>query len=256
MRLLKRLAARGARVLDVLSLDGVSPFDLATPGFSIASTKLVRAIAAQCGAPGTVLDVGANVGQFALAALRAFPQARVISFEPVPETAAVLKRNLRGDARAEVRECALGRSDGEVTFFRNAYSHVSSALPIHPDNAHPNYDAAAVTPIRVPLRRLDHVIEPGLLRGPVGLKLDAQGFEAEVLAGATSLLPQVDWIVMEISFVPLYEGQPSFEALDALARELGYAFVAPVGVQTGRDDMIIEMDALYRRTGTGGAGAA
>jgi FkbM family methyltransferase len=195
-----------------------------------------------------VIDVGANQGQFALAAAWCFPNARVFSFEPVPSTVAVLVRNTRRNPRITVCPVALGATDGELSFFESAYSHASSALPVHENQRRIWPETAKGRGINVPVRRLDSWDFQGPLAGPVLLKLDVQGYECEVLKGAAGLLPKVDYLVFEASFVRLYEGELLFEEMHEVVKGLGFGIIGPVGLLEGTHGQILQMDMLYRRS--------
>lgn len=69
----------------------------------------------------TVVDVGANRGQFALAARHLFPQARIVSFEPIAGPAALWRAVFAGDGRARLIDAAIGPEPGEAEI------HVSGA---------------------------------------------------------------------------------------------------------------------------------
>ena len=101
----------------------------------------------------------------------------------------------------------------------------------------------------VEVRRLDHVLSHVELPRPILLKVDTQGYESRVIAGATGLLEQIDLILAETSFCPLYEGEAPFTALvDQLAR-LGYRFLRPVdALRDPRTGEFVQLDALFART--------
>ncbi len=199
--------------------------------------------------PRTVLDIGANVGQFALLALRAFPEARIHSFEPIPKAADTFAAATRGEARVTLHRTALGRAASEAEIHLTAALDSSSLLaPGLQSRIFPGTDAVGT--ITVPVARLDAVLAPDTLEGPVLMKIDVQGFEAEVLAGATGLLDRIDRIFVELSFVELYEGQPlAHEILGWLAAR---DFLLD-GVYTGEHayagGRAVQADFLFRRRG-------
>jgi len=247
---IKAAVRRVLQVADILVSGDASITDVLRPGFSLTSVRMIARVRAHVPTLRTILDAGANVGQFTLAAARAYPEARVLAFEPVPQAAAILRQRSSGNPRVEVHECALGRESGDLTLFQNEYSHVSSALPIHPNNRHPNYDPTKVQAVQVKVARLDDRVSADDLIEPALLKLDVQGYEREVLAGAHGILSRIEYLVVEAAFVELYDGQPTFEDLHRLLTDGGYDLVAPVGVQEGSEGVVIEMDGLYRRRAT------
>ena len=121
------------------------------------------------------VDVGANVGSYTLLASGAVG-SRSIAFEPVPQTLARLRANCdanRLGSRVEIRPVCIGASAGTVAFSTNADT-MNSIVPN--DDMCPS--------IQVPLRRLDAEIE----KAPNLIKIDAEGSDDDVLAGATALL--------------------------------------------------------------------
>ena len=80
--------------------------------------------------PKTVIDVGANIGQFAIAAAKLFPNIQIHSFEPLPKTVTLLNKQVRKLKNITVYPLALGDNEGEITFNVNADSRSSSILPL------------------------------------------------------------------------------------------------------------------------------
>src|SRR5690242_10646658 len=79
--------------------------------FSLSAFRLVSQVRARVGPVATVLDVGANKGQFSRAAAAVFPGAAVVAFEPLEAVAAEWRTNLADVAGARVHVCALGAED-------------------------------------------------------------------------------------------------------------------------------------------------
>jgi FkbM family methyltransferase len=167
-----------------------------------------------------VLDVGANVGQYG-SLLRAWGYlGRIVSFEPQAGAYASLARRAAADPAWPVApRMALGRRDGEVELEVSAESDMSSLQPQSALLRRVSPSSAVMRKETVPLRRLDQVVGPYLQPDDrVFLKVDTQGYEAEVLAGAGDLIERLAGIQLELSLVPLYEGERAFCAtLDDLA---------------------------------------
>src|SRR2546426_10302567 len=96
------------RALEAVLRGDLRARDLFRHGASIASSRVTRALRERCGTVSTILDVGANVGQFALAATTRFPNAVIHSFEPVPDVADRLRRNVEGARAITAHGAALG----------------------------------------------------------------------------------------------------------------------------------------------------
>lgn len=155
----------------------------------------------------TVVDGGANRGQFSLVARHCFPEARIVAFEPLAEPAAVFRRVFVGDARTTLVEAALGPEAREAVIHRSACDDSSSLLPITASqNAlFPGTAEAGTETIRV-ARLAEHIVATSI-ETPALLKLDVQGFELQALAGCEDLLDCFAWVYVECSFIELYTGQ-------------------------------------------------
>src|SRR5690349_12710430 len=116
----------------------------------------------------TVLDVGANVGQFALVARRLHPDARIVSFEPFPAAAARLEGVFAGDRRFELVPLAISDRPGRQTFHVAAAEDSSSLLPIGERQVAEFSHTRSVGTIEVDVARLDHALaDRAELEGPV-----------------------------------------------------------------------------------------
>jgi FkbM family methyltransferase len=170
---------------------------------------------------GLVLDVGANEGQFGRLLRRCGYRGRIVSFEPVGSVHAQLAATASGDSLWAVAPAlALGAKAGEAKINVHADSEVSSFLPME---RMPYADAgAAVTPPQrtesVRVQPLDAVFGSYVTGSDkVLLKIDVQGFEHEVIAGAAESLKKVEAVLIEVSLAPLYTGQrPYLETLGLL----------------------------------------
>jgi FkbM family methyltransferase len=152
----------------------------------------------------TVLDVGANKGQFAAFARHRWPAARLICFEPLPRPRARLAKVLRGTG--EIHPIALGETEREADMHLASREDSSSLLPLgEAQKQYFSMDEERV--VSVPVRRLDTAIPAEQLQRPVLLKIDVQGFEFETLQGGSGLLELIDAVYVECSFVELYVGQ-------------------------------------------------
>ncbi|MDD5329771.1 MAG: FkbM family methyltransferase [Sulfuricella sp.] len=218
------------------------------PKFSLTSFTMVSGLRAQGLMPETVIDVGANVGQFAVASAKFFPKSRIYSFEPNPPCARQLKKNVAGLGNVTTYELALGEEEGEVEFHVNSHSHSSSILPLAPSHLQAFPDAREHSRIRVEVSTLDRIFGDIDLQRPALLKLDVQGYELQVLQGGSGLLTRVDYVLLEASFRPMYQGEPVFMDIEKKMREFGFQFLRPVGFLRAPDTgEFLQMDALFQR---------
>jgi FkbM family methyltransferase len=162
-----------------------------------------------------VLDVGANVGQYAERLREWGYRGRIVSFEPLADAHAELVRRAAADPRWQVApRTAIGERDGEVEIEVSAEPDMSSILPQSALLRAVVPSGAVVGREHVPIARLDRIAAAWLQEGEeVLLKIDTQGYERRVLEGARDLLARLRGIQLEMSLVPCYEGEPGFRDL-------------------------------------------
>lgn len=209
---------------------------------------MVSSLAKQQIMPSTVLDIGANTGQFAVASAKLFPDVQVHSFEPVPECVEALQKNVSTLENVVVYPLALGDREGEVTFRVNSDSKQSSILPLAQIRRNAFPETREIRTTKVAVSTLDRISAYIELRRPSLLKLDVQGYEAQAIRGGTEILKHIDYVVVEVSFKPTYEGELPFMDIVRMMEEQGFRFERPVGWLTiPGSGTVLEMDALFVR---------
>lgn len=129
----------------------------------------------------TVIDCGANIGEFGLAIARKGTRIRYVGFEPGPSEFACLKRNI---PEGDLRQTALWYEKAELTFYLDPTRADSSLIDTGRSDSQ----------VTVPCVRLDEVLP----RQPIKLlKIEAEGAEPEALAGSEKLLDQCSYIVVD-----------------------------------------------------------
>jgi len=242
------LISRLIRILELLKTEGALRTAAMWPKFSLAAFSIISRMKQAGVSPGTVIDVGANVGQFAVASTRLFENAMVIPIEPNPHIVDMLRANLPAAVRKNVLITAVGDKIGTAVFHVNRDPQVSSLLQLGPDRLESFPGATVVEEINVPVTTLDALFADRTLAVPILLKIDAQGFEDRVITGGAAFLSRVDWVLMEVSFSKLYEGERDFASIVDLMESQGFRFVRPMDFHVSpRTDEIIEMDALFSR---------
>jgi FkbM family methyltransferase len=197
-----------------------------------------------------VLDIGANVGQFASELRSVGFLGGLVSFEPLSRAHHDLSKAASRDAKWQVHpRCAIGDHDGEIEINVSKNSVSSSILPMLEAHFSAAEDSAYVGSEKVPIFRLDSVAPAYLkkFRHPF-LKIDTQGFEWQVLDGAREVLPVMHGVLCEISLVPLYEGQHLW--MDMIRRLEGEGFTL-WSIQQGfidpQDGRTLQVDAIFFR---------
>jgi FkbM family methyltransferase len=176
--------------------------------------------------PEVVFDVGANVGQTLASVRRAWPRARVVCFEPSSKPFAELRRAVDADPLAEAYPIALSDVEGDLEFHEFPESTANSLLAPVIDESSPEWLRLG-TKSHVHATTLDRWCADKSVHRIDLLKIDTQGADGRVLAGAEGLLRarKIRLVYFEVIFTSYYVAQHSFSACQALLEGHGYRFV-------------------------------
>lgn len=197
----------------------------------------------------TVLDIGANTGQSARFYRRAFPNALIYSFEPLPAAYKELDewaRRQNGKVRA--LNIALGDHTGPMIIKEHVdFSPSSSFLKSthHSTVLFPQTSCQQDT--QVNMARLNDIAKDLEIEPDVLIKMDVQGFEHSVIKGGMAVLSQAVACIIEVSLQPLYEGQPTFKDLSFLMDDLGFEYAGNILQVYDEKGYVIYLDALFRK---------
>ncbi len=198
-----------------------------------------------------VVDVGANVGQFASNLFRSGYKGRILSFEPFPDARAELLRAAAAHARWTIGPAvALGKESSTALLHVAANSISSSLLPMESLQIEAAPHSAEIGSIPVDVRRLDDVLASlQIAENRFFLKLDTQGTEKAILEGASAALHRIAGIKIELTFAPLYTGQPLFHEVYEFIRTRGFEpwDITP-GFRDDRTGRLLQSDFVFLRS--------
>lgn len=196
----------------------------------------------------TVLDVGANVGQFVGELRREGWRGRVVSFEPLPIAHSQLERRAKADPHWIVAPpMALGRQSATAPMNVSHNLASSSLLSVEQrsTDAAPGSATAGIATIRV--EPLDVVLAPEWA-APFGIKLDTQGFELEVLAGAEETLKQTKIVMTELSLTRLYRDGAKLTDVYGRLVDAGFECIALTeGFLDLANNEMLQVDGVFVR---------
>jgi FkbM family methyltransferase len=195
----------------------------------------------------TVVDVGANRGQFTLFALHTFPAASVISFEPLAAPAERFRRVFANERRVTLHNAALAPEPGQSTMHVSGHDDSSSLLPITTTQGELFRGTDEVRTETVRTGPLHEFLDAGSIEEPALLKLDVQGYELEALRACGDLLDKFTYVYAEGSFIELYEGQVLADDLIAWLRDHGYDLVRSYESVSDEHGQPIQADMLFKR---------
>lgn len=194
----------------------------------------------------TIIDIGANKGQFAARFRVLFPEAWIYSFEPIPEVYDQLCKRFKSDSKFKAFNLGLGEQSGSIDFFQNEFTDSSSALPmkrLHKENFPRTSNEKQ---IQIKIDRLDEVMKTIMMSYPILIKIDVQGFEEMVILGGKEALKKASIVIVEVSFYELYENQVYFKTIYDHMLSLDFSYrgnyeqlISPL------DGCVLQADAIF-----------
>jgi FkbM family methyltransferase len=195
-----------------------------------------------------VFDVGANVGQFARELRHYGYTGKIVSFEPLPEAYQGLLAQAHGDKNWIIHpRCAIGALTGEIEINVAANSASSSILPMlstHEDAApHAKYTHKEQALMITLDSALEQYASP---EDNLFIKIDTQGYEWAVLNGAEQAVKQSKGVLLELSLIPLYEGQKLWlDLINRLSTTQHQAFAIQPGFTDAKTGQTLQVDGLF-----------
>ena len=198
----------------------------------------------------TVLDIGANIGQFAMGLRESGYKGRIISFEPLSEAYSHLLINNKKDPNWIIApRMAIGNEEGKKTINISGNSYSSSILKMTGTHIKGAPDSAYIDSEEIYINKLDNIWKTFLKNEDnIFIKIDVQGYESQVLEGATNILPKIKGIQIELSLVPLYENQLLFRDMLDYITNLGFEFcdILP-GFRDRQSGKLLQFDGIFFR---------
>lgn len=200
-----------------------------------------------------IMDVGANVGDVAEAALKSYPQASILCFEPVNHTHSVLTKRLSPfGKRSFIYNVALSDKEesGEINITtQHGANSISPQAQFHQEfNPH----VREVSKEKIQLVRLDEYASKFPSQKIDIMKIDVEGHELNVLKGGAQFISNnVDVIIIEISLMrdESLKNQAVFEIFSFL-HGLGFCLLNVMDLHhiEGKAMQLVQMDCVFRNT--------
>lgn len=200
----------------------------------------------------TLIDVGANAGQYAIQARKdARFTGHIFSFEPNPEVFAELQKRSASDPKWHVFNIALSDQDGSATFnimAANQFSSIAApAEQLDPIFASRN---KVTRTVEIQCRRLegmfDELLAPHGLTRPF-LKMDTQGHDRAVCEGAGARIGEMIGLQSELAVRPQYAGATGYREMIDYVESKGFVPNAYFANNKGHFPLLVEMDGLFVR---------
>ena len=197
-----------------------------------------------------VIDVGANVGQFGLDLRRHGFEGLIVSYEPVQETFGTLSQTIKQHQPWKAFQLGLGAAESERTINISGNAGLSSSIlemkSLHLENFP---DSATIAKKKISISTIDKQLEVLELRPQdIMLKLDVQGFEAEVLKGASKSLSRIPLCYLEVSITPLYEGEVPFLPILIELSKHGHEVIDVFRGIKAKNGQLLQVDILTKHS--------
>jgi len=192
---------------------------------------------------GLIVDLGANIGDWTAAVLGVEPSAEVIAVEPAPGPRQALQQRFGHQITVDAR--AVSAEIGLATFYVTHHSHNASLRTPHAESD-VLYGVPGAWQVRGTIEVQTTTVDQLVAGRPVALlKIDVQGAECEVLAGAAKTLPQTQAVLLEVTFVSHYEGDTTFPWLHEHMAERGFELVGLSEPFMSSRNTVLWCDACY-----------
>ncbi len=195
----------------------------------------------------TIIDIGANKGQFALAVRKWAKNARIISFEPLCGPSKIFKAVFKNDANVHLNIAAIGPTSQRSLMHLSEHEDSSSLLPIGPKQSiyFPGTHEKGV--VEIDVAPLDSFLHADDIELPSMLKLDVQGFEMEALKGCESLFTRINLIYCECSFIELYSDQKLAHDIIQWLYDRQFILIGVFNTSYDFSGQAIQADFLFER---------
>jgi FkbM family methyltransferase len=193
----------------------------------------------------TIVDVGANAGQFSLVMKKNFPRANIYSFEPLPKPFKKFLSVFENDSNVKVFNSAIGPHVTDTEIHVSGRDDSSSLLPISDLQNQIFPGTAAVRTEKILMGPLSEYLSEDQIKGPSLLKLDVQGFELDALKGCLVFIRTFDMVYCECSFVELYVGQALACEVISYMSECGFRLEGLQNVAYDHEGKTVQADCIF-----------
>jgi FkbM family methyltransferase len=200
--------------------------------------------------PITIFDGGAFKGYVSLKYNKLFPNSTIHSFEPYPESFSTLKRNTLQHRNIKPYNKGLGEYVGISKFHSNNFAPTNSLLATHVEGDS-NWGGEKILDTKeildIELTTIDQIVEEENIKRIDILKLDVQGAEYQVMAGAKKTIEKglIGLIYTEIITIPTYENQQELDEALKMFREYGFELFNTYNSGHTEDGRLQYIDAVF-----------
>ena len=195
----------------------------------------------------TLFDIGANTGDYSKKMRELGYRKRIISFEPLNDAFETLEKHALKDSNWSVNNYALGDEDAKSIINVAGNSCSSSILNMLPKHIESDPDSKYVARQEIEVKKLDTVFSSFAKETDnVMVKIDTQGYEKNVIEGATESLALISIIQLEMSIVALYENEMLYTEMISYLDGKGFQLYSLENGHYNRDTgQLLQVDGIF-----------
>lgn len=194
-----------------------------------------------------VIDIGANVGDFAHACLLRWEKPEIVCCEPIPEIYAILKKRFTTLPNIKCLNVAIYRDSGFATFKQSSDTGFSSFLSMNYDYLDFGLGCEIVKEILVECKTLSELVNNHLRKSIDLIKVDVQGTELDVLSTLGGLNYPVQTVQIEMSLFEVYKNQPLMQSVIEFMNQAGYDLVDVYSPIKNKRGIVIQVEGIFLR---------
>jgi FkbM family methyltransferase len=194
----------------------------------------------------TVIDIGAYDGDTGRAFRAIFPEAQILCFEPQQKQFEKLKHWASQQPNVQAFQLAIGDCNGDMVLQSfTKLQQFSTMRKLHPNWEWTQQLTERAVEVTVPIRRLDDAIAHLPLQEPMLIKIDVEGFELEVIAGAQNTLRKAGICIIEAHAAEHWVDQPSIGNLIHALEPFGLQYAGNLMQQPSKTVGVDYLDVLF-----------
>ena len=194
-----------------------------------------------------VLDIGANEGQFAEQIRKYGFKKDILSYEPMKNAYKKLSKKSENSNNWKIYNNGFGNKEEQQTLNISKNSVSSSILNLHKKSLIYEPNSKYISKETINLITLDRVLtENRFKKKNIFVKIDTQGYEKNILIGASKVLKKIKGIMLEVSVVPIYKGEKNFiEMIKFMEKKGFYVWAIERGFSNKNTARVFQLDIIF-----------